>query len=180
MKSLLAFVFSATFVAMCSAGESDIRNQQIEVGKRYYQNILDNKPEKSYELLSAKDKESFSKEQFSRFINMRTAVLDKNRIVTVKDATVEESDGSMALVKVSAELVSPGSGEVKKLSATQVLLNENGEWRIYSAHSILSALMQTKSVCDSDRPMPAGQKEMACFVFYGTETSPEKTSAEAH
>lgn len=176
IKSLLVLLFSATFFLECSAAEADVQKKQMEIGKLYYQNLLDNRPEESYELLSSKDKESFSKEQFSRVISMKTAILNKDRVVTIKGATIEESGENMAVVKVLAELSSPQTNEVKNIKATQLLLKEEGEWKIYSAHTIVSVLMQAKAVCDSDTPLPKEGKEDACYVYYGTK-EPVKNAA---
>ncbi|QKI89838.1 NTF2-like N-terminal transpeptidase domain-containing protein [Thiomicrorhabdus xiamenensis] len=162
-------LLTAFFSAQSLANDADDKKQQIEIGKLYYQNLFANQPGKSYELLSSKDKESFSKEQFSRVIALKTAVLDKNRVVTIKGASITESDDNMAVVQVSAELSTPGTKEVKTVKATQLLLKENNEWKVYSAHAIASILMQAKYACDKDTSIAKQLKEEGCTLYYGTK-----------
>ncbi|MBO1923060.1 NTF2-like N-terminal transpeptidase domain-containing protein [Thiomicrorhabdus sp. 6S3-12] len=166
-------LLSSFFATQSLASDTDDKQQQIEIGKLYYQNLFDNQPGKSYELLSSKDKESFSKEQFTRVIALKTSVLDKNRVVTIKGASITESDESMAVVQVTAELSTPGSMEVKTVKATQLLLKENNEWKVYSAHAIASILMQAKYACDKDTTIAQQLKEEACNLYYGTKTPNE-------
>lgn len=142
--------------------------KQTEVVKQYYQNLLNNKPEKSYQLLSAKDKNTYTEEQFVRVIKL-TALYDPNRIVTIKDTVIEESEEGMAVVKIFAELSTNEEQELQNLTASQIVVYEDNNWKVYAVHMITSILIRAKTICDSNdnKSMPLVQKERACYVYYG-------------
>lgn len=169
MKFSTGLFLLLTFLTTTSGAEESTEQQQIQISKLYYQNLFDNKYDESYELLSAKDKNSFSKEQFSRVIMLKTSVLDENRHVRIEDATVTESDETMAVVEVKAILSTASNIEPRILKSTQLLVKENNEWKIYSAHIITSMLMQAKYTCDTDSSIPVELKAQACYLYYGTK-----------
>lgn len=161
------------FIILCGVSgkvfSADTDTKKIEVVKQYYLYLLNNKPEKSYQLLSTKDKNSYTEEQFVRVINLSTALYDPNRVVKITDAIVEESGEGMAVVKIFAEVSTKGERELKDLTASQIVVSENNEWKVYAVHTISSILIRAKTTCDSDenKSMPLVQKERACFVYYG-------------
>jgi len=161
------------FIMLCSVSgrvfSDDTDSKKIEVVKQYYLNLLNNKPEKSYQLLSSKDKNAYTEEQFVRVINLSTALYDPNRVVTIKDALVEESGEGMAIIKIFAEVSTKVDRELKNLTASQIVVHENNEWRVYAAHTISSILIKAKTKCDSveNTGMPLVEKERACFIYYG-------------
>lgn len=166
----LMFLFIALFgLSSQVVGAETDDNAKIDVVKGYYQNLLNNKPEKSYQLLSSKDKRTYTEEQFVRVINLSTALYDPNRLVTIKDAVVEESGKKMAIVKVFAEISKKGELEPKNLKASQIVVYENGVWRVYAVSTISSILIQAKTMCESNinESMTLLQKEKACFIYYG-------------
>lgn len=166
IRLVIMFVLLYSLSAKVVGSEVDA-SQQIEVVKQYYLNLLHNKLEQSYQLLSAKDKSTYTEAQFVRVINLSSALYDPNRVVTIKDAVIEDSEEGMAVVKIFAELSTKGEQELKNLTASQIVVQENKKWHVYSVQTIASMLIRAKTVCDSSEPIPLVQREKGCFVYYG-------------
>jgi len=168
IKVMLMFVGLLGFSSQVFSADAD-SEKQMEVVKQYYQNLLNNSPQKSYQLLSTKDKSTYTEAQFVRVINLSTALYDSNRVVTIKNSVVEESGEEMAIVKIFAEVATKGSPELKPLTASQIVVHENNEWLVYAAHTISSILIKSKTMCESEinESMSLLKKEKACFVYYG-------------
>lgn len=166
----LMIMFIALFSLSKQVAGADVDSKkQIEVVKQYYLHLLNNKPVQSYQLLSSKDKKTYTEEQFVRVINLNSAIYDPNRVVTIKDAVIEGAEEGMAVVKIFAELSTKGEQELKSLTASQIVVYENNDWRVYAVHTITSILIQAKAICDSNENKSKSlvQKERACFVYYG-------------
>ncbi|MBN2865105.1 MAG: hypothetical protein JXK16_03795 [Thiotrichales bacterium] len=168
IKVMLMFIVLFGLSGQVVGADTDDQ-KQIGVVKQYYQNLLNNKPERSYQLLSSKDKSTYTEEQFVRVINLNTALYNPNRVVTIKDAIVEESGEDMAIVKIFAEVSTKGEQGLKGLSASQIVVHEKNEWKVYAAHTISSMLIKAKTMCESNinESMSLLQKEKACFIYYG-------------
>ncbi|MDS1004926.1 tetratricopeptide repeat protein [Clostridium sporogenes] len=134
-KIPFAFIFIFTtlllFVGCAPKGNPE------EVLNNYYQNVKDGNVEGAYETLSEQTKKNFTKEDFSRWLDIKkeTTTLKETKLEKDNEYKNKELDGikfkNVMEFKVTEKINNLYDNKDKSLNYKRSVVNDNGNWKVY-------------------------------------------------
>ena len=132
--SILAIAILLSTVAYgCSDNSASVLSSPEQVIQDYYQSINDHDCEKNINLRSSSDQLVAGKSHDDSVKACQQLIYDGAPVVTVTNVSVSSNDGKIAEVKFQAAF--NGVNYQKILDVDDILVMEEGGWKVYKSHS---------------------------------------------
>ncbi|MFV3014099.1 tetratricopeptide repeat protein [Clostridium botulinum] len=132
----IPFAFILIFTTLLFVGCAP-KGDPEEVLNNYYQNVKDGNVEGAYETLSEQTKKNFTKEDFSKWLDIKkeTTTLKETKLEKDNEYKDKELDGikfkNVVEFKVTEKINNLYDNKDKSLNYKRSVVNDNGNWKVY-------------------------------------------------